>query len=115
MRLAILIFLGALGSFTLLLTLLGGVVMQLRGQQRGNGGLIDGAGGILSALIWGLFSIGATNITQLTETGTVVQTSSVGLSMVGVVMAALSIILGLFGVVILVDVSSLSVEPRQQR
>lgn len=111
MRLAILLFLGGLGAFTLLLTLAGGVAIQLRGG--GSGGLIDAAGGIVSTLIWGLFSLGATDITQVTDGGQIIHTSSTAVSMLGVIMGALSIIVALFGVVILVDVSSIDAQPQR--
>lgn len=111
MRLAILLFLGGLGAFTLLLTLAGGVAIQLRGGS--SGGLIDAAGGLISALVWGLFALGATDITQLTDSGAVVHTSSPAISMLGVIMGALSVVVALFGVVILVDVSSLGATPQR--
>lgn len=110
MRLGILYFLGGLGTILLFLTLAGGVSMQFGGSiPRGSRGMIDSVGGVLSALIWGLFSLGATNITEVVEgSGVILHYSSSGLLFVGVAMVGLSLLIALMGTTALVDVTDIA-------
>lgn len=106
MEQGLLVFVGVLASVIFLMTLAGGVTTQLYGSNTGTRGLIDVIGGLLGATFWIVFALGSMNIQQYTMCCTYTYQNT-ALAYIGAAMAALSIILGLFGAVILIDVTDL--------
>lgn len=101
MRLAILLFVGALACVVSLAAVSASIMVRARG---GRDKLIESVGGLLGALLWAVFGLGAMNITQTTSC-CVVRTQAPGVAFIAAAFAALMLFVALFGTISLVDVT----------
>lgn len=67
-------------------------------------------GGFLAAALWFLFSWGMTNLTVVADNGTIVSDPHPSMAIMGIVMGAISVVIGLFGVAPFVNVFNTGVD-----
>lgn len=103
-----LLFVGTLAFLVSSTTILGSVIMEIRGDIRH---MVDVLGGFGGAGLWGVFALGSTNI-EVVSNGTVVSAGAAPpLTYVAVAFAGLSVIVALVGVSSLVNVLDTSRSP----
>lgn len=94
-------FIGAFAVLVSVGTVVGGSILNYRGQ--GND-LVDMGGGLLGVFLWVLWSYGQMNVEKVTQSGEIVRDSNPALAIFGVALAGVMLVFFLWGTTVLVDV-----------